>query len=66
MWEVINCVISTTKDYEISWLDNIIYAILHHHENHVNEPDTCAIYKVLKLDYVPSYPSLVEQIKQYK
>ena len=48
MWEVINCVISTTKDYEISWLDNIIYTILHHHENHVNEPDTCATYKDLK------------------
>ena len=48
MWEFINCDTSTTKDYEISWLDNIIYEIVNHRENNGNEIDTCAIYKELK------------------
>ena len=41
-------------------------ARVHHHKNYDNELDTSAIYKVIKLYYVPPYPPPIEQIKNVR
>ena len=43
----INSPISTTSNYKIYLIYNMITAILNHHENNNNKIDTSAIYNVL-------------------
>ena len=40
--------ISTTTNYKISWIHNMITTRVNHHENNYNGLDTYKIYKVLK------------------